>query len=42
MNTGSKTLGSLFFISSETQTAVDDFLYLAWNTLESPLSSVET
>lgn len=42
MNTGFETLGSLLFISSETQTAVDDFLYLARNTLESQLSSVET
>lgn len=42
MNTGFKTLGSSFFISSETQTAVDDFLCLAWNTLESLLRSVET
>lgn len=42
MNIGFETLRSLLFISSETQTEVDDFLYLARNTLESQLSSVET
>ncbi|KAF5920672.1 hypothetical protein HPG69_014709, partial [Diceros bicornis minor] len=39
---GFETLGSLFFTSNETQRAVDAFLYLAWNLLESQLSSVET
>ena len=44
MNSGFKTLGSLFFTSNETQTAMDDFLLadLAWNTMESQFSSVET
>ncbi|CAI9162575.1 unnamed protein product [Rangifer tarandus platyrhynchus] len=44
MNSGFETLGSLFFTSNETQTAVDDFLLasLAWNTMESQFSSVET
>ncbi|KAM4722428.1 ATM interactor [Rhinophrynus dorsalis] len=39
-----ETLGSLFLISNETQTAMDDFLLadLAWNTIESQFSSVET
>ncbi|XP_069824586.1 ATM interactor [Dendropsophus ebraccatus] len=38
------TLGSLFLTSNETQTAMDDFLLadLAWNTMESQFSSVET
>ncbi|KAM3828655.1 ATM interactor [Vipera latastei] len=38
------TLGSLFLTSNETQTVVDDFLLadLAWNTMESQFSSVET
>uniref|UniRef100_A0A8B9FPK3 C2H2-type domain-containing protein n=1 Tax=Amazona collaria TaxID=241587 RepID=A0A8B9FPK3_9PSIT len=37
-------LGSLFLTSNETQTAMDDFLLadLAWNTMESQFSSVET
>ncbi|EHB03288.1 ATM interactor, partial [Heterocephalus glaber] len=41
---GLETLGSLFFTSNETQTAMDDFLLadLAWNTMESQFSSVET
>ncbi|XP_007937309.1 ATM interactor [Orycteropus afer afer] len=44
MNSGLETLGSLFFTSNETQTAMDDFLLadLAWNTMESQFSSVET
>ncbi|KAM9192244.1 ATM interactor [Dugong dugon] len=44
MSTGFETLGSLFFTSNETQTAMDDFLLadLAWNTMESQFSSVET
>ncbi|XP_013362559.1 PREDICTED: ATM interactor isoform X2 [Chinchilla lanigera] len=39
-----EALGSLFFTSNETQTAMDDFLLadLAWNTMESQFSSVET
>ncbi|XP_075796117.1 ATM interactor isoform X2 [Pelodiscus sinensis] len=39
-----ETLGSLFLTSNETQTAMDDFLMadLAWNTMESQFSSVET
>ncbi|XP_033929755.1 ATM interactor-like [Melopsittacus undulatus] len=39
-----ENLGILFFTSNETQTAVDDFLLadLAWNTMESQFSSVET
>ncbi|XP_075432846.1 ATM interactor [Ascaphus truei] len=39
-----ETLGSLFLTSNETQTAMDDFLLadLAWNTIESQFSSVET
>ncbi|XP_069508943.1 ATM interactor isoform X2 [Ambystoma mexicanum] len=38
------TLGSLFLTSNETQTAMDDFLLadVAWNTMESQFSSVET
>ncbi|XP_012368953.2 ATM interactor [Octodon degus] len=41
---GLEALGSLFFTSNETQTAMDDFLLadLAWNTMESQFSSVET
>ncbi|KAM6176515.1 ATM interactor [Erethizon dorsatum] len=41
---GLEVLGSLFLTSNETQTAVDDFLLadLAWNTMESQFSSVET
>ncbi|XP_067854245.1 ATM interactor [Heptranchias perlo] len=37
-------LGSLFFTSNETQTVMDDFLLadMAWNTMESHFSSVET
>ncbi|XP_016052377.1 PREDICTED: ATM interactor [Miniopterus natalensis] len=44
MRSGFETLGSLFFTSNETQTAMDDFLLadLAWNTMESQFSSVET
>ncbi|XP_069321102.1 ATM interactor-like [Eulemur rufifrons] len=44
MSSGFETLGSLFFTSNETQTAMDDFLLadLAWNTMESQFSSVET
>ncbi|XP_037661116.1 ATM interactor isoform X1 [Choloepus didactylus] len=44
MNSCFETLGSLFFTSNETQTAMDDFLLadLAWNTMESQFSSVET
>ncbi|XP_061450539.1 ATM interactor isoform X2 [Rhineura floridana] len=39
-----ETLGSLFLTSNETQTAMDDFLLadVAWNTMESQFSSVET
>ncbi|XP_066493669.1 ATM interactor [Tiliqua scincoides] len=39
-----ESLGSLFLTSNETQTAMDDFLLadLAWNTMESQFSSVET
>ncbi|NXO04332.1 ATMIN protein, partial [Rhinopomastus cyanomelas] len=39
-----ENLGSLFLTSNETQTAVGDFLLadLAWNTMESQFSSVET
>ncbi|XP_054054246.1 ATM interactor isoform X2 [Rissa tridactyla] len=39
-----ENLGSLFLTSNETQTAMDDFLLadLAWNTMESQFSSVET
>ncbi|XP_019490743.1 PREDICTED: ATM interactor [Hipposideros armiger] len=44
MNSGLENLGSLFCTSNETQTAMDDFLLadLAWNTMESQFSSVET
>ncbi|XP_055992025.1 ATM interactor [Sorex fumeus] len=44
VSSGFETLGSLFFTSNETQTAMDDFLLadLAWNTMESQFSSVET
>jgi hypothetical protein len=44
MRSGFEALGSLFFTSNETQTAMDDFLLadLAWNTMESQFSSVET
>ncbi|XP_012860605.1 ATM interactor [Echinops telfairi] len=44
MSSGFESLGSLFFTSNETQTATDDFLLadLAWNTMESHFSSVET
>ncbi|KAJ7311998.1 hypothetical protein JRQ81_006325 [Phrynocephalus forsythii] len=44
MNSCFETLGSLFLTSNETQTAMDDFLLadLAWNTMESQFSSVET
>ncbi|XP_057261335.1 ATM interactor-like isoform X1 [Pezoporus wallicus] len=39
-----ENLGILFLTSNETQTAMDDFLLadLAWNTMESQFSSVET
>ncbi|XP_063294355.1 ATM interactor [Pelobates fuscus] len=39
-----ETLNNLFLTSNETQTAMDDFLLadLAWNTMESQFSSVET
>lgn len=39
-----ENLGNLFLTSNETQTAMDDFLLadLAWNTMESQFSSVET
>uniref|UniRef100_A0ACB8E9P2 Uncharacterized protein n=1 Tax=Sphaerodactylus townsendi TaxID=933632 RepID=A0ACB8E9P2_9SAUR len=39
-----ETFSSLFLTSNETQTAMDDFLLadLAWNTMESQFSSVET
>ncbi|GAB1293697.1 ATM interactor [Apodemus speciosus] len=41
---GLEPLGNLFLTSNETQTAMDDFLLadLAWNTMESQFSSVET
>lgn len=44
MSSGLEPLGNLFLTSNETQTAMDDFLLadLAWNTLESQFSSVET
>ncbi|XP_030045269.1 ATM interactor [Microcaecilia unicolor] len=44
MASGFETLGTLFFTSNETQTAMDDFLMadLAWNTMDSQFSSVET
>ncbi|KAM4833381.1 ATM interactor isoform 2-T2 [Thomomys bottae] len=44
MSSGLEALGSLFFTSNETQTAMNDFLMadLAWNTMESQFSSVET
>ena len=44
MNSGFKTLGSLFFTSNETQTAMEDspLADLAWNKMESQFSSVET
>ena len=44
MNSGFEILGSLFLTSSETQTAMDDFLLadVARNTMESQFSSVET
>nr|XP_044616917.1 ATM interactor isoform X1 [Equus asinus] len=44
MSSGFEALGSLFCTSNETQTAMDDFLLadLAWNTMESQFSSVET
>ncbi|XP_048211013.1 ATM interactor [Perognathus longimembris pacificus] len=44
MSSGFEALGSLFFTSNETQTAINDFLVadLAWNTMESQFSSVET
>lgn len=44
MSSGFEPLGSLFLTSNETQTAMDDFLLadLAWNTMESQFSSVET
>uniref|UniRef100_A0A2K5RQT4 C2H2-type domain-containing protein n=1 Tax=Cebus imitator TaxID=2715852 RepID=A0A2K5RQT4_CEBIM len=44
MSSAFETLGSLFFTSNETQTAMDNFLLadLAWNTMESQFSSVET
>jgi hypothetical protein len=43
MRSGFEALGSLFFTSNETQTAMDDFLLadLAWNMMESQFSSVE-
>ncbi|XP_053556588.1 ATM interactor [Bombina bombina] len=39
-----ETLGHLFLTSNETQTAINDFLLadLAWNTIDSQFSSVET
>ncbi|XP_020389630.1 ATM interactor [Rhincodon typus] len=39
-----ENLSSLFFTSNETQTVMDDFLLadMAWNTMESHFSSVET
>ncbi|KAM4614165.1 ATM interactor [Discoglossus pictus] len=39
-----ETLGNLFLTSNETQTAMNDFLLadLAWNTMDSQFSSVET
>uniref|UniRef100_A0A2K5BZB0 C2H2-type domain-containing protein n=1 Tax=Aotus nancymaae TaxID=37293 RepID=A0A2K5BZB0_AOTNA len=44
MSSAFETLGSLFFTSNETQTAMDDFLLadLAWNAIESQFSSAET
>ncbi|XP_055477229.1 ATM interactor [Psammomys obesus] len=44
MSSGLEPLGNLFLTSNETQTAMDDFLLadLAWNTMESQFSSVET
>ncbi|ERE71501.1 ATM interactor [Cricetulus griseus] len=44
MSSGFEPLGNLFFTSNETQTAMGDFLLadLAWNTMESQFSSVET
>ncbi|KAM5312318.1 LOW QUALITY PROTEIN: ATM interactor-like [Glossophaga mutica] len=44
MHSGFETLGSLFFTSTETQTAMDDFLLadLAQNMMEFQFSSVET
>nr|XP_033797053.1 ATM interactor [Geotrypetes seraphini] len=44
MASGFETLGNLFLTSNETQTAMDDFLMadLAWNTMDSQFSSVET
>ncbi|XP_059569878.1 ATM interactor isoform X2 [Alligator mississippiensis] len=44
MDSSFETLGNLFLTSNETQTAMDDFLLadLAWNTMESQFSSVET
>ncbi|XP_021076149.1 ATM interactor [Mus pahari] len=44
MSSGFEPLGNLFLTSNETQTAMDDFLLadLAWNTMESQFSSVET
>ncbi|XP_029464001.1 ATM interactor isoform X2 [Rhinatrema bivittatum] len=44
MASGLETLGNLFLTSNETQTAMDDFLLadLAWNTMDSHFSSVET
>ncbi|XP_051024669.1 ATM interactor [Acomys russatus] len=44
MSHGLEPLGNSFLTSNETQTAMDDFLLadLAWNTMESQFSSVET
>ena len=44
VHSGFETPGSLFFTSNETQAAMDDFLLadLAWTTMESQFSSVET
>ncbi|CAO2609805.1 ATM interactor [Lemmus lemmus] len=44
LSSGFEPLGNLFFTSNETQTAMGDFLLadLAWNTMESQFSSVET
>lgn len=44
MSSGFEPLGNLFFTTNETQTAMGDFLLadLAWNTMESQFSSVET
>ncbi|XP_032115887.1 ATM interactor-like [Sapajus apella] len=44
MSSAFETLGNLFFASNETQTVMADFLLadLAWNTMESQFSSVET